>query len=181
MYAQKNCVLNASEHVYNLVCDLKINTHGNMPKKVPTYQSRRIHTPRPAYDQEPCGAWARMQARGAEYLCCQQAPRGRGDESQAMYCLQLIGACEGSRSRVYKPVRRSLAWRGGTKLPPPNGYALRCALRGSALGPIRAGWPRAALLRSLIRFKFSLFLFLFIFVIFKIKSLFFYIISNSVY
>ena len=33
MYAQKNCVLNASEHVYNLVCDLKINTHGNMPKK----------------------------------------------------------------------------------------------------------------------------------------------------
>ena len=33
MYAHKNCVLNASEHVYNLLCDLKINTHGNMPKK----------------------------------------------------------------------------------------------------------------------------------------------------
>ena len=145
----KKCALNASEHLYNLVCDLKnrIICQKHMaicqkkcpPTRAGEFIHHGLHTTRnPAVHGPGCRPVV-------QNFCCQQAPRGRGDESQAMYCLQLIGAWEGSRSRVYKPVRRSLAWRGGTKLPPPNGCALRCALRGSALGPIRAGWPRAAL------------------------------------
>ena len=185
---KKKCVLNASEHVYNLVCHLKIKTHGNMPKKCPPTRAGEfihhgLHTTRnPAVHGPGCrpvvqNISAASRPHGAEGPRVRQCTACIWEELGRGVAAGYINRC-GALSL------------GEVGLNSHHPTAARCAVPCAALPWAQFGragpgqpYPRADLIYIFFVFHFLTpkFLFLFIFLVFRIKSLFFYIISNSVY